>query len=186
MENYKKIFKFENEHNLADTKLKLQNYFKFYNFQYLEQEGNNLIFFKKFSFVSGWKFNPIHWESQVHIHLTENAITIKYVNEGNAQITPFAFNEFFISFFTNLQLYINKSINFKENNIAIIKKAKQKVVLQFLLVFVLLAFFYSITYSIFEQTKIITIGIIIASLLSLKLVNRYWQSKNDTELNINL
>lgn len=186
MEHYKKTFRFKNGHNLDNTKLKIQNYFKFYNFQILEQEENNFIFFKKFSILSGWKFNPIDWESQVNIQLTENTITIKYVNEGNAQITPFAFNEFFISFFTNLQLYINKSIDFKENNNAIIKKAKQKVVLQFLLVFVLLGFFYAITHSIFEQSKIITIGIIIASLLSLKLVNQYWQSKNDTELNINL
>ncbi|WP_026775227.1 hypothetical protein [Polaribacter sp. Hel_I_88] len=186
MEHYKKTFRFKNEHNLANTKLKIKNYFEFYNFQYEEQDENNFIFFKKFSFLSGWKFNPLHWESQVNIQLTENAITIKYVNEGNAHITPFAFNELFIRFFSNLQRYVSKSIDFKENNRILFKKAKQKVVFQFLIVFVFMGLLYTVIHSFFGQSKIMYLAFMIACLLPLKLVNQYWQSKNDTKLIINL
>lgn len=179
MEVYKKAITIKVE-NDSDFKRKLKAYFQFYNFQFKDQEENKLVFFKKKSFLSGWKYNPLNWESIVNIKITNNNLEISYINEGNAQITPFAFDELFTSFFHNLELYLNKSIDFKEKNNIEIKKVKKRVIFQFLILLLSIICFGLIGKFFLQKFRIQFFdyfSIAIGGLITLKLINQYWINK---------
>ena len=170
-------FKIENDNNLT---LKLKQYFQFYSFEISEEEENSFVFFKKSSILSGWKYNPLNWESKVKIHTNNNILEITYTNEGNSQITPFAFDELFTSFFQNLELHINKSIDFKEKNNIEVQKAKKRIVLQFLILILSILSFALISQLLIQKFRIRFIeifGILIGAFLSLKFINQYWINK---------
>ena len=179
MEIYKKRFKL-NSQNKSNLKQKLEQYFQFYGFELSETDKNSLVFFKKFSFLSGWKFNPLNWESEVKITSTNNSLEIIYINEGNSQITPFAFEDLFNSFFNNLESYLNNSIDFKEKNKVEIKKAKRRIFYQFLIIIVSIIAFGFLGKFLLEEFRIQffnVFGSLIGAFLSLKLINEYWINK---------
>lgn len=179
MKPYKKkiTVKVETNNNL---KHKLKQYFKFYGFDFSENDQNSFVFFKKFSFLDGWKYNPLNWESKVDIKLSKNTLEINYINEGNSHITPYAFNDLFISFFNNLESYLNTSTDFKEKNKTEIKKAKKKILFQFLIIIISVICFALIGRLILEKFRIQffdIFGVIIVGLISLKLINQFWINK---------
>jgi len=176
---YKKQYTFKIE-NSTTLKTRLNHYFKQYDFLFEEVAENQFIYFKKFSFLDGWKMNPLSWESKVVITIKNNTLSIDYYNEGNAQITPFAFDYLFSEFFKNLELYINQTINFEIKNQVAIQKAKQKIVKHFFIIiasvfaFVLLGMYLKET---FNSNFVGYFSVIIGSYLSLKLINDYWFKK---------
>lgn len=179
MHPYKKKFalKIENNNNFRQN---LKQYFLFYNFDYSEKEENTILFFKKFSYLSGWRFNPLNWESEIKITILNNTLEIAYINKGNSQITPFAFDGLYNSFFNNLNLFVNKSIDFKEKNKQEIKKAKQKVFLQFLIIIACIFVFVIIGWLLkkeFNLHFLSKFSVVIGALLSLKMLNKYWIHK---------
>lgn len=84
----------------------------------------NNVYYKKASFFDSWKFNPLNWGSNIKITAEDNILKISYLNEGNSQITPYAFDDLFKAFFKNLELYLNNSINFQEKKYSSSKKSK--------------------------------------------------------------
>lgn len=179
MNSYKKEFTFK----IADKstfKEKLQYYFNFYGFNILENKEDEFVYFKKSSFFDGWKFNPINWGSKVKITEENNVLKISYLNEGNAQVTPFAFHNLFKTFFKNLELYLNNSINFEEKNSMAIKKAKQKflsffiIIIASLIVCILLGKFVSQKFNI---QYLDTFSLIVGALLIPRIINNYWIHK---------
>ena len=179
MELYKKYFTL-NIKNDSELKRKLQEYFQFYNFELSEKEENQYNFFKKTSFLNGWNYNPLNWASTANIKITDNKLEISYINEGNSQITPFAFDELFTSFFNNLDLFLNKSIDFKEENSIEIKIAKKKVIYQFLIILFSIACFVILSKLLFQNFNLRffeSFVIAIGAIFSLKLLNQYWIHK---------
>lgn len=176
MSPFEKEFGFKTENGQLSSK-KLKNYFTKYNFKLREDQNNKIIFFKKFSFLQGWHINPLNWESEIVIYISDKIIKIKYTNYGNATITPFAFENLFNLFFNNLELYLTKSTNYELNNQTIIKKAKQKVLFHFLIIaacicfFILLGIFFK---QEFNSEFLNKFGILIGAIFSLKLINQYW------------
>tara|TARA_R110002126_G_scaffold157104_1_gene304624 strand:+ start:55813 stop:56361 length:549 start_codon:yes stop_codon:yes gene_type:complete len=179
MHPYKKHYTFKTENSNA-LKTKLEHYFSKYNFLFEEGYENQFIFFKKFSVLDAWKINPLHWESKVIITLHNETISIRYSNEGNGQITPHAFDTLFTTFFKNLEVYINEAKGFKDCNLFAIKKAKQKIGIQYLIVIVIICVFVFFGNYLKEVFKIKALGyffIVIGGLFSLKLINSYWINK---------
>ena len=171
------VFKIENNSTIVE---KLKNYFKIYSFQFKKNENKDLVFFKKFSFFQGWKINPLNWESKITISISDNNISIKYTNEGNAHITPFAFENLFNTFFKNLELYLNKSIPFEANNQTEIKKAKQKILLQFSIIIIGIFLFVALGRFLINEFNfhlLSKFSIAIGGILSLKMLNQYWLQK---------
>ncbi|MDG1040684.1 MAG: hypothetical protein P8H13_00195 [Polaribacter sp.] len=163
-----------------DFKRSLKEYFQYYNFEFKEEEKNQFTFYKKHSLLNGWKFNPLNWESKIYIKTTNNKLEINYTNEGNGQITPFAFVSLFSSFFNNLKLFLTNSIDYKEKNNIAIKKARRKIFLSFLMILASVACFAILGDFVsknFNVRFLRVLSIIIGSLFSLKMINHYWISK---------
>jgi hypothetical protein len=179
MQIYKKDFTFNIE-DVDDLKRKVQVYFQFYGFQISEIKTNQITFIKKSSLFTGWSFNPLNWQSKVLVKYVNNALKLSYFNEGNNQLTPFAFENLFISFFNYLDLYLNTSIDFKEKNKFEIKKAKKKT-LSLLLIIIFCILTFSLLLNICFQNLDIpyfsNFGIIIVAYLTLKFINQYWINK---------
>lgn len=98
MKIYKKDFTFIVD-DVDDLKRKVQVYFQFYGFQISGIKNDQIIFIKKSSLITGWSFNPLNWESKVLVKYVNNTLKVSYSNTGNNQLTPFAFDKLFISFF---------------------------------------------------------------------------------------
>lgn len=179
MGSYKKEFTFKIVDKNTIEK-KLHHYLNFYGFKILKNDKNQYVYYKKTSFLDGWKLNPLNWGSNVKITVKDNILKILYLNEGNSQITPYAFDDLFKTFFKNLELYLNNSINFQEKNIQAQKKAKLKILILFIIIITLIILciiigkFVSQKFS-FEYLDIFLL--IVGALLIPKIINKYWIHK---------
>ena len=179
MNIYKKELRIKIEKS-KNTLEKTKIYFENYNYKFRENGNNEYVFFKKFSFLQGWTFNPLNWESEVIVNIFEDEILLKYSNYGNAHITPFAFQSLFDNFFKNLELYLTKSISFQLENKNEINKAKQKVLYSFLLIIIGTLITFALAKFLNETINFQLLhkfSIIVGALLSLKLINTYWIKK---------
>ena len=83
MEKYNNNFEFTFSNN-SEAKEKLKSYFKFYDFELIKNEKENLLFVKKWSILSGWRINPLNWETKIDIKLTENnRVIINHIVNSN-------------------------------------------------------------------------------------------------------
>ena len=181
MKDYNGNFEFDliDNFNLKD---KIKKYFEVYNFELLKDENNNLVFVKKWSLLNGWRINPLNWETEINIKLSEkNKTVINHTVISNGFLTPIAFTSLFKSFLLNLEKFINQNIDFKEKNSPKIKLAKEKVLKYhgLLIIGILLGLVFGIILSNLTGMKLFgTVGIIVGAITSEKFMNQYLIKNN--------
>jgi hypothetical protein len=114
----------EEQASFKKTKL----YFQFYDFDLIKDKNDHLIFIKKASLFQGWKWNPLDWESEINIKLSETKkIAIHYTIKSNGFLTPIAFSKLYIAFLSHLEKYLTNNENFELKNSYQVLLAKKKV-----------------------------------------------------------
>ena len=171
--------------NNSETKEKLKSYFKSYDFEQVKDENEKLLFVKKWSILNGWKFNPLNWETKIDIKLTENnKVIINHIVHSNGFLTPIAFKSLFEKFLLNLEQFVEFDIKHKPNNIQEIKLAKEKVFKYhgILILGTVVGMFLGIIISNATGIKLLgTVGIIVGTIATEKIMNKYLENNNNLQ-----
>lgn len=174
--SYKTTFEFSVE-NIPDLENKLRTYFEYYDFKFSEEgESGKYYFYKKGTILDGWKFNPLNWESDINVEITEAKKTvIHYEVKGNGQISAAAFHFMFEDFLKNFEQYVIEGADFKQRNAQQVKIARKKLGKYFAFVIsgTILGFLVGFIFTKLTGNRIFgTAGIILGTLISRNLLNR--------------
>ena len=108
------------------THHKIVRYFKEYGFLIKEKGTNNYLFYKKSTWLEGWKMNPLQWESEIQVFIINDEIQISY-NVAGVYVSPYAFKDLYNSFLANFENYIIKNDSFILENKSLVKAAKNQL-----------------------------------------------------------
>lgn len=184
MEKYNNNFEFTFSNN-SEAKEKLKSYFKFYDFELIKNEKENLLFVKKWSILSGWRINPLNWETKIDIKLTENnRVIINHIVNSNGFLTPIAFKSLYENFLSNLEQFVELNEKHKAKNIQAVKLAKEKVYKYhgILILGILIGLFLGIIITNVTGIKLFgTVGVIIGTIATEKIMNKYLIKNNNLQ-----
>ncbi|WP_194851820.1 hypothetical protein [Nonlabens antarcticus] len=185
MKEYKNVLEFKvSDSAVLNDKLNL--YFGTYNFKQATRKNDSLVYVKRGSFLDGWKFNPLKWESKIEINLSESdKVLIHHYVYNNGALTPIAFSALFNSFLTNLERFVNHNADFQKENTKYINPARIKVLkcYSLILIGVLIGLFFGNILSELIGTRLFGyLGIVIGAVTARKFVNEYWIKKYTPQL----
>lgn len=186
MKEYINHFQFDTQ-GVSNLKNNIKAYFNSYNFKLEKEEENQIIFIKKWSFLSGYALNPLNLKTRIEINITKKqTVTINYqVNSnGFGFISPIAFSLFYERFLTNLQHFIISKKKYTIDNELLIKSAKKKMLfyIGLLLIVATISFFIGHTLSDFTGSKLLYYFVFILGIkATTTLINNYLIKTNTSE-----
>jgi hypothetical protein len=186
MKEYNKNFEFILKNDLK-LKEKLKKYFFKYNYKQIKGLENQFSFVKKWSLLDGFTLNILNWETKINIEVIENKkVLMKHtvITNGFGCISPIAFRSLFEKFLCNLEKHINQNEKYEKKNNLIIKSGKIKLLkyISVLIIGATIGIYFGVILRNLTEIKLFGyLGIIIGTIATEKILNRYLIKKNSSQ-----